>query len=136
MNTTTKKNQRDYAMFDADISGAVLNLQLLRRLQKWLVPYRRSLALSTVLVLIASTLQVMLPIIISLVAIDHIIRGESDADSPDFGLIEFNQDLAASLGLSGVVGRLPALRCGAARLGGLRPCPSHDLDRPGHQRTA
>ena len=99
MNTTTKKNQRDYAMFDADISGAVLNLQLLRRLLKWLVPYRRSLAVSTVLVLIASTLQVMLPIIISLVAIDHIIRGESDADSPDFGLIEFNQNLADTLGL-------------------------------------
>ena len=99
MNTTTKKNQRDYAMFDADISGAVLNLQLLRRLLKWLVPYRRSLAVSTVLVLIASTLQVMLPIIISLVAIDHIIRGESDADSPDFGLIEFNQNLANTLGL-------------------------------------
>ena len=99
MNTTTKKNQRDYAMFDADISGAVLNLQLLRRLLKWLVPYRRSLAISTVLVLIASTLQVMLPIIISLVAIDHIIRGESDADSPDFGLIEFNQNLANTLGL-------------------------------------
>ena len=86
-------------MFDADISGAVLNLQLLRRLLKWLVPYRRSLAVSTVLVLIASTLQVMLPIIISLVAIDHIIRGESDADSPDFGLIEFNQNLANTLGL-------------------------------------
>ena len=99
MNTTTKKNQRDYAMFDADISGAVLNLQLLQRLLKWLVPYRRSLAVSTVLVLIASTLQVMLPIIISLVAIDHIIRGESDADSPDFGLIEFNQNLANTLGL-------------------------------------
>ena len=99
MNTTTKKSQRDYAMFDADISGAVLNLQLLRRLLKWLVPYRRSLAVSTVLVLIASTLQVMLPIIISLVAIDHIIRGESDADSPDFGLIEFNQNLADTLGL-------------------------------------
>ena len=99
MNTTTKKNQRDYAMFDADISGAVLNLQLLRRLLKWLAPYRRSLAVSTVLVLIASTLQVMLPIIISLVAIDHIIRGESDADSPDFGLIEFNQNLADTLGL-------------------------------------
>jgi len=81
VNTTTKKNQRDYAMFDADISG------------------RRSLAVSTVLVLIASTLQVMLPIIISLVAIDHIIRGESDADSPDFGLIEFNQNLADTLGL-------------------------------------
>ena len=65
MNTTQKKNPRDYAMFDADISGAVLNLKLLRRLLKWLAPYKASLALSTVLVLTASTLQVMLPIIIS-----------------------------------------------------------------------
>ena len=79
MNTTTKNTPRDYAMFDADISGAVLNLHLLRRLLKWLAPYKVSLAVSTVLVLIASTLQVMLPMIISLVAIDHIIRGESDA---------------------------------------------------------
>ena len=99
MNTTTKKTPRDYAMFDADISGAVLNLQLLRRLLKWLAPYKVSLAVSTVLVLIASTLQVMLPMIISLVAIDHIIRGESDAESPDFGLIEFNQGIAQSLGM-------------------------------------
>ena len=103
MNTTTKKTPRDYAMFDADISGAVLNLQLLRRLLKWLAPYKVSLAVSTVLVLIASTLQVMLPLIISLVAIDHIIRGESDAESPDFGLIEFNQGIAASLGLPELV---------------------------------
>jgi ATP-binding cassette subfamily B multidrug efflux pump len=99
MNTTTKKTPRDYAMFDADISGAVLNLQLLRRLLRWLAPYKVSLAVSTLLVLIASTLQVMLPMIISLVAIDHIIRGESDAESPDFGLIEFNQGIAQSLGM-------------------------------------
>ena len=99
MNTTAKKDQRDYAMFDADISGAVLNLQLLRRLLRWLAPYKLSLAVSTVLVLVASALQVMLPIIISLVAIDHIIRGESDADSPDFGLIEFNQNLAGTIGI-------------------------------------
>ena len=99
MNTTTKNTPRDYAMFDADISGAVLNLHLLRRLLKWLAPYKVSLAVSTVLVLTASTLQVMLPMIISLVAIDHIIRGESDAESPDFGLIEFNQGVAASLGV-------------------------------------
>ena len=99
MNTAQQNPQRDYAMFDADISGAVLNLQLLRRLLKWLLPYKASLALSTVLVLIASTLQVMLPIIISLVAIDHIIRGESSSESPDFGLIQFNDGLASSLGI-------------------------------------
>ena len=65
MNTTTKKTQRDYAMFDADISGAVLNLHLLRRLLRWLAPYKVSLAVSTVLVLLASTLQVMLPMIMT-----------------------------------------------------------------------
>ena len=57
MNTTTKKTPRDYAMFEADISGAVLNLHLLRRLLKWLAPYKVSLAVSTVLVIIASTLH-------------------------------------------------------------------------------
>lgn len=89
--------ERDYAMFDADISGAVLNVHLLGRLLKWLKPYRRSLAVSSVLVLIASTLQVMLPIIISLVAIDHIIQGTASADIPDFGLIELNTWLASIL---------------------------------------
>ena len=39
MNTTAKKDQRDYAMFDADISGAVLNLQLLRRLLEMARPF-------------------------------------------------------------------------------------------------
>ena len=43
MNTTANKDQRNYAMFDADISGAVLNMQLLRRLLRWLAPDRRPL---------------------------------------------------------------------------------------------
>ena len=39
--------QRDYTIFDADISGAVLNMQLLRRLLRWLAPYKLQLMLST-----------------------------------------------------------------------------------------
>ena len=96
---TPPKQSRDYAMFDADLSGAVLNMHLLGRLFKWLKPYKYSLLVSTVLVLITSTLQVLLPIIISLVAIDHIIQGESDADTPDFGLIEINTYLTDATGL-------------------------------------
>ena len=92
--TDQPHNKRDYSMFDADLSGNVLNLYLLKRLLQWLKPYRRALAVSTILVLTASTLQVLLPIIISIVAIDHIIRGESDGDSPDFGLIRVNESLA------------------------------------------
>ena len=97
MAETSKK--RDHAMFEADLSGQVLNMHLLGRLLAWLKPYKYSLLLSSVLVLIASTFQVVLPIIISLVAIDHIFRGESDADTPDFGLIELNNWLTDFSGL-------------------------------------
>ncbi len=96
LNTGTAP-KRDYSMFEADLSGQVLNMHLLGRLMRWLRPYTASLAVSSVLVLIASTLQVLLPVIISLVAIDHILRGESDADTPDFGLIELNTYLSESL---------------------------------------
>ncbi len=91
--------QRDYTIFEADISGAVLNMQLLRRLLRWLAPYKLQLMLSTVLVLLASTLQILLPIIISLVVIDHILRNESSSDTPDFGMIKFNDALALTLDL-------------------------------------
>jgi len=98
-----KPMQRDYSMFDADLSGAALNMHLLGRLLKWFKPYRQALVVSTVFVLIASTLQVLLPIIISLVAIDHILSGNSSSDTPDFGLIAFNDYLSESLGLAPLV---------------------------------
>ena len=100
MNQVVKKVpavKRDYAIFEADISGAVLNMQLLRRLLRWLAPYKLQLLLSTVLVLLTSTLQILLPIIISLVVIDHVLRDESSTDTPDFGMIEFNESLAGTL---------------------------------------
>ena len=96
----TPSAKRDYAIFEADISGAVLNMQLLRRLLRWLAPYRVQLFLSTVLVLLASALQILLPIIISLVVIDHILRDESSADTPDFGMIDFNNSIASTLEIS------------------------------------
>ena len=96
----TPSAKRDYAIFEADISGAVLNMQLLRRLLRWLAPYRAQLFLSTVLVLLASALQILLPIIISLVVIDHILRDESSADTPDFGMIDFNNSIASTLEIS------------------------------------
>ena len=98
-----QQKQRDYAMFEADLSGAVLNMHLLGRLLKWLKPYKLSLLVSSVLVLITSTLQVLLPIIISLVAIDHILRNEANPDTPDFGLIELNTWLAAVTGWHALV---------------------------------
>ena len=97
--TTTAKDptRRDYSMFDAEISGQVVNLGLLRRLLGWLRPYRNTLIVSSILILSASTLQVLLPVVISLVVIDHLIMGEAQGLTPDLGMIEATDWLAARL---------------------------------------
>ena len=99
MSEQTAKIKRDYSMFDADLSGAVLNVSLLGRLFGWLRPYRAQLVLSSILVLVASFLNILLPITISLVAIDYIIRSEPTTNAPDFGLIELNDALSQSLSI-------------------------------------
>ncbi len=87
-------------MFDAELSGTAMNLTLLRRLIKWLQPYRRTFAVSVVLVLISSTLAVLLPVVMSIVIIDHIILQEADVQTLDLGTIETTEWLAQQSGLS------------------------------------
>ena len=94
---TAKTGARDHAMFDAELSGAVLNLGLLRRLLRWLKPYRLTLAVSAVLILVASTLQVLMPVVFSVVVIDHIIQGTTHSRTPDLGMIELNAWITATL---------------------------------------
>ncbi|MYE86211.1 MAG: ABC transporter ATP-binding protein [Gammaproteobacteria bacterium] len=95
---TAASVKRDYAMFDADLSGKALNLSLLRRLLRWLKPYRITFALSGALVLIASTLQVLLPVVVSIVVIDRIIQGNTDHQAPDFGMADIADWLSNTLG--------------------------------------
>ena len=90
---------RNYSMFDADLSGAVLNMHLLSRLMRWMKPYRMTFAISGVLILFASTLQVLLPVVISLVVIDHIIQGETEHLAPDLGMIDATEWLAEIVGI-------------------------------------
>ena len=96
----TQVEIRDYSMFDAELSGTAMNLTLLRRLIKWLQPYRRTFAFSVVLVLISSTLAVLLPVVMSIVIIDHIILQEVDVQTLDLGTIETTEWLAQQSGLS------------------------------------
>ncbi len=91
---------RDYAMFDAELSGQVLNLGLVGRLLHWLKPYRTTLFVSSLLILLASALQVMNPIVISLVVIDHVIRGGTEHQMPDLGSISLMEWIAATLHIS------------------------------------
>ena len=50
---TESSLRRDHSTFDSELSGAVLNLQLFRRIMKWLKPYRVTLLISLMLILIA-----------------------------------------------------------------------------------
>lgn len=74
-------------MFDAELSGAVLNMQLLGRILRWLKPYRPVLFLSGILILVSSTVAVLMEIVISRVLVDYIITGSADSNMPDLGMI-------------------------------------------------
>ncbi|MBL4681978.1 MAG: ABC transporter ATP-binding protein [Pseudomonadales bacterium] len=93
------KPVRDHAMFDAELSGAVLNLQLLNRILFWIRPYRLRLFASAILILATSFLTVIMEIIISRVLVDYIIIGEANSNMPDLGMIKLTQWLELQTGL-------------------------------------
>ncbi len=79
--------RRNHAMFDAELSGQALNLRLLRRLLRWIRPYRATVAVSSLLILVASALQVLLPVVISVVVVDHVLMDNHQRVTPDMGMI-------------------------------------------------
>ena len=105
--------RHDHSLFDAEFSGAVLNTRLLRRLFRWMKPYRLTFLASGLLVLAASGFQVLLPVIVSLVVIDHVLfpatgdpsRSPAEGSdptqyvAPDFGMVELTDGLSAALSL-------------------------------------
>lgn len=95
--------KRDHSMFDAELSGSVLNLHLLSRLMNWLKPYRISLLISTVLVLIASYATVVMEILISRVLVDYIIVGETASEMPDLSMIELTRKIENFVGVSPLI---------------------------------
>jgi ATP-binding cassette, subfamily B, multidrug efflux pump len=106
MNTSAVANQparRDHAMFDAELSGRALNLVLVRRLLHWMRPYGGLVGVSSVLIIVSSALQVLLPVVISVVVVDHLIMGSGGHVTPDMGMI------GATEWLSGVVGVPPLI---------------------------
>ena len=90
-------------MFDAELSGRALNLKLLRRLLRWLRPYRRTIVVSSGLLLVSSALQVLLPIVISVVVVDHVIMHTAPDVTPDLGMIDASSWLEQTLSVSPLV---------------------------------
>ncbi len=97
--TDTSIQERDHSMFDAELSGAVLNMHLLGRLLSWLKPYRLSLIASIVLILISSLCAVLMEVVISRVLVDYIIVGDTESIMPDLGMIGLTVKLERTLGL-------------------------------------
>ena len=100
MTDKVTSNSRDHSLFDAELSGAVLNMHLLGRLVRWLRPYRLKLVLSTVLVLIASYAAVVMEVLISRVLVDYIIVGTAESTMPDMGMIALTIWVERQTGLS------------------------------------
>lgn len=90
----------DANVFDADIAGRLLDLGLLRRLLHWLAPERGRYLLSGTLVLAQAIASVMLPILLSIVVIDHVLMGNPYSNVPDFGLVSLTSSIAQASGTS------------------------------------
>jgi ATP-binding cassette subfamily B multidrug efflux pump len=93
----------DHSIFDADIEGQAMNMQYLQRILGWARPHKKLAAGSILLVLLASTLAILLPVIISRVVIDGIIIGEPDALLPDFGMNALNLAITKLTGWTPIV---------------------------------
>lgn len=93
----------DHSVFDADIHGQAVNMQYLGRILGWVTPHQRLVSLSIILVLFASLLAVLLPVVITRVVIDGIIMDSPNAQLPDFGMNALTNWFVHTTGLQPIV---------------------------------
>jgi len=101
--TDSIPDKLDHSIFDAELHGQNVNLELLGRLLRWVKPHRKLAGFSLVLVIIASVLAVLLPVIVTRVVIDTIILRNHRIVLPDFGMIELNNWLQQLTGLEAIL---------------------------------
>ena len=94
--------KRDHSVFEADIEGQAMNLQYLKRIAGWVKPHKQAAIVSIVLVLFASALAVLLPVLLSRVVVDGILMDTPSALIPDFGLLALTQWVSEFGGISEV----------------------------------
>ncbi|MDA1075162.1 MAG: ABC transporter ATP-binding protein [Proteobacteria bacterium] len=93
----------DHSIFDAHIEGQAMNVEYLKRIFAWVAPHKAIASLSIGLVLVASTLAILLPVVITRVVIDGVILNQPDALLPDFGTNELTAWIAGVTGWSALV---------------------------------
>ena len=93
-----KPPARNYSAFDSELTHQALNARMFLRLMGWLRPYRITVFVSILLVLIAAAMSVLLPVIVGRVVIDGILLPNPVAgDLPDYGLVGLTQTLSDGL---------------------------------------
>ena len=104
MNQKADKNhtseKRDHSVFEADIEGQAMNLQYLKRIAGWVGPHKRLAMVSIILVVLASALAVLMPVLLSRVVVDGILMDSPNSLLPDFGLFQLNQWVQQYTGFS------------------------------------
>ena len=60
---------RDYTVFDAELAGKAFDARLLRRLFQWIRPHWREALWSGLLVIAASVLAILMPVIVTRVVV-------------------------------------------------------------------
>jgi ATP-binding cassette subfamily B protein len=93
------KKPRDYAVFDAELAGKSFNARLLARLLTWVRPHWPDALISGLLVLVASVLAIMMPVIVTRVVIDGLLTAQRPVVLPDFGMNAVTAWVAATTGL-------------------------------------
>lgn len=99
----TPTEKLDHSIFEADIHGQAMNMQYLGRILGWVKPHKQLAITSIVLVLFASLLAVLLPVIITRVVIDGIVMGDPRPGIPDFGMNDLSAWLMGASGWSPIV---------------------------------
>ena len=102
---TLKPNQdapplRDHAVFDAELPGKSMSARDFKRILGWTRPHRKTALISLALVITASFLAVLLPVIITRVVIDGLLIQQPRLSAPDLGLSQLTQIIAQGLQLS------------------------------------
>lgn len=95
----TSATRRDYGVFDAELAGKGFDGRLMRRLLVWMKPHAGNAAWSGVLVLIASVLAILMPVVITRVVIDGLLVSDQPVRLPDFGMNALTDAFAAVSGL-------------------------------------
>ena len=96
-----KTSGRNYSAFDSELTHQALNLQLFGRLLGWMRPYRITVAASILMVVIAATGSVLMPIMTGRVIVDTILLPNPDAASmPDYGLVGATEGLSSLFAVS------------------------------------